>query len=81
MGGNKSTGMREMLVTPITSSTRQITTMKYGLRIENRGITFPNQLLLGVLLLVLHHRHDLWANFLTGLQSAAVTNHHLFAWV
>ena len=30
--------MRATLVTPITKSARQQTTMKYGLRIENRGI-------------------------------------------
>ncbi len=38
MVGNKSTGMRTRLVMPITISARQITTMKYGLRIEKRDI-------------------------------------------
>ncbi len=38
--GNKSTGIRVRLVTPMTSNTRQITIMKYGLRIENPGIEF-----------------------------------------
>jgi len=32
-------GMRTTLVTPRTSSAKQQTTMKYGLRIENPGIT------------------------------------------
>ena len=34
MTGNRSTGMRARLVTPITINARQITTMKYGLRME-----------------------------------------------
>ena len=38
MVGNKSTGIRSRLVTPITISARQMTTIKYGLRIEKRDI-------------------------------------------
>ena len=34
--------MRATLVTPITSKARQQTMMKYGLRIENRGIRFTS---------------------------------------
>ncbi len=40
IGGNRSTGIRARLVTPMTTSARQITMMKYGLRIENPGIKF-----------------------------------------
>src|SRR6202020_2925861 len=40
MGGKRSTGIRDKLVTPITTSTRQITITKYGLRIENPAIKF-----------------------------------------
>ncbi len=38
MEGNRSTGIRSRLVTPITISARQITTMKYGLRMEKRDM-------------------------------------------
>src|SRR5579864_7719626 len=38
MVGNKSTGMRARLVIPMTASARQTTMMKYGFRIEKRGI-------------------------------------------
>src|SRR5579864_8900032 len=38
MDGNRSTGMRTKLVTPITTRTRQTTIMKYGLRMEKRGM-------------------------------------------
>src|SRR5215831_9500292 len=38
MEGNRSTGMRTRLVTPMTISARQMTTMKYGLRIEKPDI-------------------------------------------
>jgi hypothetical protein len=38
MEGKRSTGMRTRLVTPITIKAKQQTMMKYGLRIENRGI-------------------------------------------
>src|SRR6185312_5868924 len=41
IAGNRSTGMRARLVTPITSNTRQMTTIRYGLRIENLGMTQP----------------------------------------
>jgi hypothetical protein len=40
MGGNKSTGMRATLVIPMTVNTRQITIMKYGLRMENPDIGY-----------------------------------------
>src|SRR5208337_5662264 len=38
MVGNRSTGMRARLVIPMTASARQMTMMKYGFRIEKRGI-------------------------------------------
>src|SRR5581483_1844096 len=38
MVGNRSTGMRSRLVTPMTTSTRQMTIMKYGFRMEKRDI-------------------------------------------
>ena len=40
MGGNRSTGMRAKLVIPITTSARQITTMKYGFRMEKRDTVY-----------------------------------------
>ena len=39
MSGKRSTGMRTTLVIPITDTIRQITTMKYGLRMEKRDIS------------------------------------------
>ena len=38
MDGNMSTGMRARLVTPTTAMTRQMTTMKYGLRMAKPDI-------------------------------------------
>ena len=34
MSGNRSTGMRTRLVSPMTAAIRQTTMMKYGLRME-----------------------------------------------
>jgi len=38
MAGNISTGMRAKLVIPTTEMIRQMTTMKYGLRMAKRDI-------------------------------------------
>src|SRR6202044_3438358 len=88
IGGKRSTGIRERLVTPITSSVRQITMMKYGLRIENPGIKFVRlhsplamQFLLRALLVVLHHGHWLGMNFLPSLQAAAIAYHNLLTFI
>src|ERR1700722_7923284 len=86
MGGNKSTGIRAMPVTPITSSTRQMTMMKYGLRIEKPGINlYPITLLatslLCVLFLVLHYGHGLRVDLLARFQAAAVAYYDLLSLV
>src|SRR5262245_33613764 len=38
IGGNRSTGIRTIDTTPTTANTRQKTTIRYGLRIENPAI-------------------------------------------
>src|SRR5579862_7227818 len=79
MGGNRSMGMRAMLVTPMTSSVRQMTMMKYGLRMENPGICLSDQLL--ILFLILDHRDRLGVNLLPDFQAAAVADHNLLPFV
>ena len=91
MGGNKSTGMRVMLVTPMTSNVRQMTTMKYGLRIEKPGIRIYSTLLsrtpcvrctlllVGICLVVCGDRYKLRVNFFTWFQTGTVADHYLLA--
>lgn len=85
MVGNKSTGMRTRLVTPITIRARQITTMKYGLRIEKRDIyahlaaELSNTALLLIALVILHDWHYLRMNLLSRFQCAAIADDHQFS--
>jgi hypothetical protein len=69
--------MRAMLVMPMTVNTRQITMMKYGLRMEKRDIYIHRIKLLcfGLLLValvILHDRHHLGVNLIPRFQSAPV---------
>ena len=81
MVGNRSTGIRARLVIPITTRARQITTIRYGLRIEKPGIMFPG---IGcfcrlVSFLICHELYYLRSYFFAGFQAATVTDHDLFA--
>jgi len=85
MVGNKSTGMRTRLVTPMTRMTRHTTMMKYGLRIEKRDIyahlaaELSNTALLLIALVILHDLHHLRMNLLSRFQCAAIANDYLFS--
>ncbi len=69
MAGNISTGMRARLVTPTTEMIRQITTMKYGLRMAKRDIAYC-----AVLMAV-----TFGCTCLSRLQAGAVADHDHFS--
>src|SRR5580658_6094062 len=71
IGGKRSTGILAMPSPPSSSSARQITTMKYGLRIENPGMGVYRLL---VLRLVFGGFHRVRLHRLTGLQRRAVAD-------
>ena len=62
----------------MTISARQMTTMKYGLRMEKRD-TLSSVLLLVFLALVLHQLDHLGLHFFARLQAAAIADDHHFA--
>src|SRR5271169_4124465 len=79
MAGNRSTGIRERLLMPMTTSARQTTMMKYGFRMEKRGMNFfRRRRLFFLLALVIEQLHLLRAHRFARFQAAPVADDNLF---